>query len=128
MNVRIVAWSAGSGSGGGSPQGSGSTGPMPGGQTYPSGGAGPVVIVAPPPVYQAPQPVYQAAAPVYQAPRPVVTATSAAPVAAEPCNCLTKQYLDDGSVLFKDICTKEAATATPDELKAQAQGAAPTVR
>jgi hypothetical protein len=120
--------SAGSGSSGSSPQGSGSTGPMPGGQTYPSGGAGPVVIVAPPPVYQAPQPVYQAAIPVYQAPRPVVTATSAAPVAAEPCNCLTKQYLDDGSVLFKDICTKEAATATPDELKAQAQGAAPTVR
>jgi hypothetical protein len=42
-----------------------------------------------------------------------------------PCNCLTKQYLDDGSVLFKDICTKEAALATPDELRAQAQGAAP---
>jgi hypothetical protein len=82
--------------------------------------------LAPPPVYQAPQPVYQAAAPVYQSARPVVTATS--PVAAEPCNCLTKQYLGDGSVLFKDICTKEAATATPDALKAQAQGAAPTVR
>jgi hypothetical protein len=42
-----------------------------------------------------------------------------------PCNCLTTQYLDDGSVLFKDICTKEAAMATPDELRAQAQGAAP---
>jgi hypothetical protein len=120
--------SAGSGSGGSSPQGSGSTGPMPGGQTYPSGSAGPVVIVAPPPVYQAPQPVYQSAAPVYQAPRPVVTATSAVPVAAEPCNCLTKQYLGDGSVLFKDICTKETAMATPDQLKAQAQGAAPMVR
>jgi len=25
-------------------------------------------------------------------------------------------------VLFKDICTKEAAVATPDELRAQAQG------
>ena len=35
-----------------------------------------------------------------------------APMAAtEPCNCLTKQYLDDGSVLFRDICTKEAAVA-----------------
>jgi len=44
--------------------------------------------------------------------------------ATAPCNCLTKQYLDDGSVLFKDICTKEAAMATPDELRAQAQGAA----
>ena len=38
---------------------------------------------------------------------------------------LIKQYLDDGSVLFKDICTKEAALATPEELRAQAQGAAP---
>jgi hypothetical protein len=25
-------------------------------------------------------------------------------------------------VLFKDICTPEAAVATPDELRAQAQG------
>jgi hypothetical protein len=51
-------------------------------------------------------------------------ATYAAATSA-PCNCLTKQYLDDGSVLFKDICTKEAALATPDELRAQSQGAAP---
>jgi hypothetical protein len=35
------------------------------------------------------------------------------------CNCLTKEYLEDGSVLFKDLCTKEAAVASPDELKAQ---------
>jgi hypothetical protein len=49
-------------------------------------------------------------------------ATAASPTA--PCNCLTKQYLDDGSVLFQDICTKEAAMATPDELKAQGQGVA----
>jgi hypothetical protein len=42
-----------------------------------------------------------------------------------PCNCLTKKYLEDGSVLFKDVCTKEAAMATPDELRAQMQGAGP---
>jgi hypothetical protein len=48
--------------------------------------------------------------------------TAAAPA---PCNCLTKQYLQDGSVLFKDLCTKEAAMATPDELRAQAQGTSP---
>jgi hypothetical protein len=42
-------------------------------------------------------------------------------VASEPCNCLTKQYLDDGSVLFRDLCTKEAAIATPAELRSQAQ-------
>jgi hypothetical protein len=55
---------------------------------------------------------------------PVDTTVNTA-VAPAPCNCLTKQYLDDGSVLFQDICTKEAALATPDELKAQAQGATP---
>jgi hypothetical protein len=46
-------------------------------------------------------------------------------VANAPCTCLTKQYLGDGSVLFKDVCTKEAAVATADELKAQAQHAGP---
>ncbi len=47
------------------------------------------------------------------------------PAAAEPCTCLTKQYLDDGSVLFRDICTKEAAIATAVDLKALGQGPAP---
>jgi hypothetical protein len=42
-----------------------------------------------------------------------------------PCTCLTKKYLEDGSVLFKDVCTKEAAVATPEELKAQMQGTGP---
>jgi len=51
---------------------------------------------------------------------PATTVTTA-PTA--PCTCLTKSYLTDGSVLFKDVCTREAATATPDELRAQAQGA-----
>jgi len=51
---------------------------------------------------------------------PVQTATSPA-----PCTCLTKQYLQDGSVLFKDTCTREEAMATPDELRAQAQGVSP---
>jgi hypothetical protein len=112
------------------PAGPGSAGnPTPG-----PGPAGPVVVVAPTPVYQAPVPVYQApvpvvtatnapTAPVYQAPRPNVATTSAA-----PCNCLTKQYLDDGSVLFQDLCTKETALATPDQLPAQVPTVAPTVR
>ena len=51
---------------------------------------------------------------------PVVTATTPA-----PCNCLTKRYLQDGSVLFTDLCTKEEAMATPAELQAQAQGVSP---
>jgi hypothetical protein len=53
----------------------------------------------------------------------VSTPVASAPTA--PCNCLTKSYLQDGSVLFKDICTKESALATPDELRAQAEGTAP---
>jgi hypothetical protein len=54
----------------------------------------------------------------------VETVGRAAIVTAAPagnCNCLIKQYLDNGSVLFTDLCTKEAAVATPDELQAQAQ-------
>ena len=50
-------------------------------------------------------------APVQSAP---AYAPAAAPqAAAEPCNCLTKQNLPDGSVLFQDICTKESAIASP---------------
>jgi hypothetical protein len=45
-----------------------------------------------------------------------------ATVPSAPCNCLTKRYLDDGSVLFTDLCTQEQAMATPAELRAQAQG------
>jgi hypothetical protein len=60
--------------------------------------------------------------PVVSAPAPVTTTVPSA-----PCNCLTKQYLQDGSVLFSDICTKEAAVATPDQLKAQLQGSGPQV-
>jgi hypothetical protein len=56
------------------------------------------------------------------------TTRASAPVATVPtgpCNCLTKKYLQDGSVLFQDVCTKEAAVATPDQLKAQLQGVGP---
>jgi hypothetical protein len=54
-----------------------------------------------------------------------VSASVGTTQAAAPCNCLTKRSLDDGSVLFRDLCTKEQAMATPDELKAKAQGVAP---
>jgi hypothetical protein len=54
-----------------------------------------------------------------------VAAAQPAPVAQGNCNCLTKNYLPDGSLMFKDVCTQEAAVATPDELKAQAAGAPP---
>ena len=52
-----------------------------------------------------PQPSY----PSY-APAPVVSAP--APVAVAPASCLTKEYLADGPVVFKDVCTKEWAMGT----------------
>ncbi len=56
---------------------------------------------------------------------PVASAPVATATAPAPCNCLTKRYLQDGSVLFTDLCTKEEAMATPAELQAQAQGVMP---
>jgi hypothetical protein len=51
----------------------------------------------------------------------VDTQPAPAAQAVQPtCNCLTKRYLDDGSVLFQDICSREAALATPAQLKLQA--------
>src|SRR5215472_17422721 len=51
-----------------------------------------------------------------QAPQAAVASVPAAPVqtaapvqAAAPANCLTKAYLADGTVLFRDICTNEVA-------------------
>jgi hypothetical protein len=38
------------------------------------------------------------------------------------CTCLTKQYLPDGSVLFKDLCTQEQALApAPDQQAVEEQ-------
>jgi hypothetical protein len=100
--------------------------------TPPSGGHGPVVI-NPPPVIIAPPPVVVAAppaviarpVPVY-APHPMPMPAQAPSMSASPhaaaapsCNCLTKQYLQDGSVLFRDVCTHEAAMATQADLRAQ---------
>jgi hypothetical protein len=40
-------------------------------------------------------------------------ATYAATAPAPACTCLTKQYLDNGAVLFTDTCTNESAMAMP---------------
>ena len=50
--------------------------------------------------------------PVWYGVRPVYTSYST-PRVAGPCTCLTKQYTPDGRVLFKDICTNEAAINPP---------------
>jgi hypothetical protein len=52
------------------------------------------------------------------APRAPVRVSAPAPQ-AEPCNCLSKQSLPDGSVLFQDICTKESAIAAPQAVGAR---------
>jgi len=78
--------------------------------------APPIVVTAPPPVIARPQPVYAGRPMHAQAP-----STNASPNVAsgEPCNCLTKQYQQDGSVVFRDLCTHEAAIATQADLQAQ---------
>ena len=48
----------------------------------------------------------------------VYAATPRAPVAT--CTCLTKEYLPDGSLLFKDVCTNEAAMSAPNAQQAEA--------
>lgn len=49
--------------------------------------------------------------------RRVVLAT---PVVEGPCTCLWKGYTPDGIVVFKDLCTKESASAPVDGAPAQA--------
>jgi hypothetical protein len=47
-------------------------------------------------------------------------AVSPAAVAAAPrCTCLTKEYTQDGLVVFQDVCTKEVASAPIGNTQAQ---------
>lgn len=48
------------------------------------------------------------AAPVVAASYAVAPAVAAAP---RPCTCLTKEYTPENLVVFKDVCTKEVASA-----------------
>jgi hypothetical protein len=54
----------------------------------------------------------------------VIGAAYATTPARPACTCLTKEYLPDGSLLFKDLCTNEAAMA-PANSQAQAPVQAP---
>ena len=40
-------------------------------------------------------------------------------VTTNRCTCLTKEYTPEGAVLFKDICTNEAAINPPARLPQQ---------
>jgi hypothetical protein len=45
------------------------------------------------------------------------------PVVARPvasnCTCLVKEYLPNGAVLFRDVCTNESAVNPPAQAAAQ---------
>jgi hypothetical protein len=44
---------------------------------------------------------------------PAPAAMSSPAPAANQCNCLTKEYAQDGAVIFKDLCTQEVAVIQP---------------
>lgn len=54
----------------------------------------------------------------YPVVRHVPVVYAAKPVAG-PCTCLTKQYTPEGAVVFKDICTNEAAINPPPQAPQQ---------
>ncbi len=56
--------------------------------------------------------------PIWYAPRPVVYSSYSAPVAG-PCTCLSKEYTQEGAVLFKDRCTNEMAMNPPAQAPQQ---------
>ena len=53
----------------------------------------------------------------------VATTYAVAPVVAapRPCTCLTKEYTPDNLVVFKDLCTKEVASAPVGNTQVQLQ-------
>lgn len=57
----------------------------------------------------------------------VATSYAVAPAVAtaKPCTCLTKEYTPDNLVVFKDLCTKEVASAPAGNTQVQLQLPAP---
>ena len=53
----------------------------------------------------------------------VATSYAVAPAiaTAKPCTCLTKEYTPDNLVVFKDVCTKEVASAPIGNTQVQLQ-------
>jgi len=53
----------------------------------------------------------------------VATTYAVAPAVAtaKPCTCLTKEYTPDNLVVFKDLCTKEVASAPAGNTQVQLQ-------
>ena len=51
----------------------------------------------------------------------VATSYAVAPATPRPCTCLTKEYTPDNLVVFKDVCTKEVASAPAGNTQVQLQ-------
>jgi hypothetical protein len=81
------------------------------GRGYGWGYQPPIVVEGVPGAVAVPAPVQVVPAPVQAVPARVPA--PAASAGQGPCNCLTKQSLPDGSLLFQDVCTKESAIAPP---------------
>jgi hypothetical protein len=81
----------------------------PGSYWYGSGTytTAPVVTYAPAPVQT------YTSAPVQTTYAPPAYVAPVQPAANQSCNCLTKSYAPDGTVVFADNCSKETATAAP---------------
>ena len=58
---------------------------------------------------------YNTTTPTYTYSEPNYVYTKPAP----SCTCLTKEYAPDGTVIFKDVCTKEMAVSEPSSEKAE---------
>lgn len=54
-----------------------------------------------------------------------VAPTVAVAAPARPCTCLSKEYTQDGLVVFQDVCTKEVASAPIGNTQVQLQLPAP---
>ena len=61
-------------------------------------------------------PTYTYSEPSYTYSKPTYTYSKP----ADNCTCLTKEYTEDGSVVFKDVCTKESAINSPASKTAEA--------
>jgi hypothetical protein len=60
-----------------------------------------------------PAPVQTYSAPVQTTYAPPAYVAPVQPAASLTCNCLTKSYMPDGTVVFADNCSKETASAAP---------------
>ncbi len=74
------------------------------------------------PAAEPPATVAQRPRPAAEPPTTVATGAAFTPAAAATTTCLTKEYLDTGAVLFRDVCTNEWAINSTNVNKTSATG------